>query len=541
MSTESEFRGEKNRDRNRSRSDSCRWIAWITGACIAGMVPAAHARGPVAVTNKTAPASCPNVVVILADDLGMGDLGCYGAELIKTPNIDRLAAEGRRFEDAYAPTSVCSPTRYALLSGRYAWRNERHPKIMVLPVDAPLAFAPGEPTLASLFRAKGYATAAIGKWHLGFGEGDLDSKYDWSRPAIEPGPLDIGFDYFFGTAANAKNQPQMYIENRRFAGRGPQDEVTVVRQNGWTTEVKGWRPGLNYAMDEIAGDITQAAVRFIEQSSGGPFFLYYASLIPHSPIVPSAEYQGTSRCGPYGDFVQELDANVGTILDALERQGVLDETLILFTSDNGGVAINHESPDFMKELVPDNYRAFKEGHRICREFRDKKHSIYEGGLRVPFIVRWPGRVPAGTVSDAIVCLTDVFASCAALLGVDLPEHAAPDSFNALPLWTDTPGTAVRDSVVLQSAIGNYALRRGPWKLILKEELDPRYNHFGYNSNQLYHLEDDPSETNNLWNRYPEKVQEMSELLYEIRNKKGSAEVRDRSKNPAADGVDLSVE
>lgn len=463
----------------------------------------------------------PNIILILADDLGMGDLSCYGAELIQTPNIDRLAGEGRTFHRAYAPSSICSPSRYALLSGRYAWRNERHPQPEVLPADGALAFAPNEPTLPKFLQSMGYTTAVIGKWHLGFGGGDLSARFDWTQPELKPGPIEAGFDYFFGLAANPKNEPHLYIENHTFHGRGPDDPVTLVREPGGGTRVEGWNPGLRWEYKNIAGETTRRAVEFIERSKDKPFFLFYSSTIPHTPIVPADEFVGTSQAGPYGDFMHELDHHVGTLLQTLEECGILDNTLIIFTSDNGGAVIDENSPEFMKSMFPENLEAFRRGHKICGDLRGRKHTIYEGGLRVPFLVRWPGQVPAGTETDAIVCLTDLFATFAAMLGRELPPEAAPDSFNALPHWTGAPDTKIRAAVVLTSAIGNYSLRKGDWKLIVKEELLPEFNNFGENNDQLYNLKEDPAESETLWNRYPDKVQVMKELLHKARSGKGS--------------------
>lgn len=458
----------------------------------------------------------PNVLIILADDLGYGDVGCYGATKIRTPNIDRLAREGCRFTNAYTPASVCSPTRYGVLSGSYAWRTPRHPANQTLSPDAPLVFKPGQPTLASLFKSAGYSTACVGKWHLGFGEGDsLSISCDWSREEIKPGPLEAGFDYFFGLAANANNQPRIYIENHRFFGLKPGEKVTVVREKGKEPVVVPWSPDAEYRNDRVAEDLTRKAVEFIEKSKEKPFFLYFTPTIPHHPITPSAEFVGKSDCGLYGDFVQELDSNVGSLLEALKKAGVLENTLILFTSDNGGVYVDSHSPKFMIEMFPANYAAYEAGHKICGDLHGKKHTIYEGGFRVPFIVRWPGQVPADSESNSVICLTDLFASFSALLGRDLAS-TAQDSFNVLATWKGEPGASGRDSVVLRSAIGNFAIRKGDWKLIERGDLVPQYNGFGENKDQLFNLADDPAETNNLWNANPELVTERAEMLKRIK-------------------------
>lgn len=453
------------------------------------------------------PAAAPNFVLILADDLGYGDVGCYGATKIKTPNIDRLASEGVRFTQAYTPGSVCSPTRYGLMAGRYFWREPRHHPTGVHAPGGPLLFDLSRLTLAKLFQKNGYATGAFGKWHLGFGEGDSPRvRYDWSQEEITPGPLEIGFDYFYGMAANVGNQPHIYIENHRFVGRKPGDAVTMVGR----AEVKPWSPDAEYKEDHVAGDIAKKVVEFIGRSAGKPFFAYFATNIAHNNITPAADQVGRSACGPYGDFVQELDSHVGRVLEALEKANVLNNTLILFTSDNGGVVAENER-------LAAQWQAKQAGHAICGPLRGRKHSIYEGGFRVPFIVRWPDGTARGTSSDTILCITDVLATGAALLGDTLPSGAAEDSFNALAAWRGEPNARVRDSVILDSASGIFAIREGDWKLIERNESLPGTRGKTAkadveNQNQLYNLADDPAETRNLWAENPDIVRRLTGLL-----------------------------
>jgi arylsulfatase A len=454
-----------------------------------------------------AAADKPNVVLILADDLGFGDLGCYGATKIRTPNIDRLAAEGTRFTQAYTPGSVCSPTRYSLLSGRYFWRNPMHPPTGVLAPGAPLLFEENRLTLAGFFKNQGYATAAIGKWHLGFGRGpNYRAQYNWNQEDIKPGPLESGFDYFFGMAANVGNMPGFYVENRRFFGRKPGDAVTV----GPGENVKPWSPEVLYRPEQVGGDIAREAAKWIEQSGPRPFFLYVATNIPHHDVTPASESIGKSQCGPYGDFVQELDGHVGKVLAALEKKGVLENTLVLFTSDNGGVVTNSK-----RRLEP-YWEAQQAGHHICGDLRGRKHGIYEGGFRVPFLVRWPGHVPAGRTNEAIVGITDVMASCAGMLGTSLPAGAAEDSLNLWPLWQAEEGAKGRESVVLNSANGVFAIREGRWKLIRQTPVKGGQNPDPENSDQLYDLSDDPAERRNRWAEHPEVVARLSASLNSIR-------------------------
>lgn len=461
----------------------------------------------------------PNVVIILADDLGYGDLGCYGATKLKTPNIDLLAKEGRSFLHAYTPGSVCSPTRYGLLTGRYFWREQRHNPSGVHAPGGPLLFGRDRLTLAKLFQNNGYATGIVGKWHLGFGDGDSPKqRYDFSQEEMNPGPLESGFDWFYGMAANVGNSPKIFIEDRRFVGRKPGDKVEMVTRG----EVKPWSPDAEFKPDEVAGMIATKAVEFLgRQTKDKPFFLYVAHNIAHNDITPSAEFLGKSGCGIYGDFVQELDAHVGRIVAALKKSGQLDNTLILFTSDNGAVSPQSTNIPPQNQLQLPHWKARQAGHLAGGALRGGKHSIYEGGFRVPFIVRWPGKVPAGTRSDAMLCLNDVFATCAELLGQKLPADAAEDSFSALAAWTGDGKAKVRDSVILDSANGIFALREGDWKLILRDENlsgegnRPMKNN-AENKDQLYNLATDPAESKNLFAEKPDEVKRLTALLAKIR-------------------------
>jgi arylsulfatase A-like enzyme len=256
------------------------YVNIVIFATIALFVKSASASSCVSCATK------PNIILILADDLSPASVGAYGATMIKTPNIDRLAQEGRMFHHAYAPTSICSPTRYALLSGRYSWRNERHPQPMVLPADGALAFAHDEPTLPAFLQSMGYTTAVIGKWHIGFGDGDLSARYDWTQSELKPGPLEIGFDYFFGLVANPLNEPHLYVENHSFYGRGPGDIVKWVNQPDGGMILEGWKPGLRWELKNIASDTTRKAVDFIERSKDKPFFFFIPPLFHMNRSCP---------------------------------------------------------------------------------------------------------------------------------------------------------------------------------------------------------------------------------------------------------------
>lgn len=453
----------------------------------------------------------PNVLLIFADDLGYGDVQCYGGK-VSTPNIDRLAADGMRFSNAYLPASVCSPSRYSLLTGRYFWRNPRHPVRGVLGPSHPSAFNDGELTLQEMFRTKGYRTAVFGKWHLGVG-GD---GVDWSEMEIKGGPLDHGFDTFFGTAANVENAPMFYIEDRVFLGRQPGDEVAKLphETHPWKFRYEPWEPSVIYRPEDVSYEVTRRLVNYIETTPRDkPFFIYWPTHIPHKPITPHRTFAGKSKFGSYGDFLLELDTYVGQVLQALKETSRLDNTLIIFTSDNGGLNPMNEAFAAKWHMEP-MWKAREAGHLINGPLNDGKHSVLDGGFRVPFIVRWPGHVPAGKTSDQLICSTDVMATCAAVLGYELPADAAVDSVDLLPLWTGTSAQSERDYVILDASDGTFAIRRGKWKFI---EKNPEGKRRGSTEDQLYDVEMDVGETTNLIARFPEVVNELRKILDDERN------------------------
>ncbi len=477
----------------------------------------------------------PNVLIILADDLGYTDVGSFGAELIKTPHIDRLVKEGMKFTRAYTPCSVCSPTRYSLLTGRYYWRSKQHPPTKVIQDGQGLAIELGRETLGTLFKKKGYTTGVIGKWHLGFGEfKDFDQYYDWTaNHKIGPGPLDVGFDYYFGMAANVANQPKFFIENNDFYARQPGDRVTAEENEippgaqfmVTRKTIKAWDPSVYWTNESVAQTITDKAVEFIGKNSGPdkePFFLYYAHNIPHGPVTPAEKYQGTSECGPYGDFVQELDAQVGEVLAAVDEARRYRDTLVIFTSDNGGVAKQADSdgpPSGPAGL------AREMGHLQCGHMRGGKWSIYEGGFRVPFIVHWPSELQGGQASDKMISLVDIFSTMGDMLGVPYGRNHGEDSFSFWPQVAEGPeAPAARDHVIVQSPLGVRAIVRDGWKYIrpwtvpdaiaedkkafLAREVANPENH-----PQLYHLNNDFDESVNLLENFPSIASQLkSELI-----------------------------
>jgi arylsulfatase A len=460
----------------------------------------------------------PNVIVILSDDFGYGSLGCYGAATsLKTPSLDRLASEGRRFTHAYAPGSVCSPTRYGLLTGRYYWRTSVKDG-KVLPGNSPLHIETNRLTLASLCKSQGYRTAAFGKWHLGM---TTERVTDWSVP-LRPGPLEIGFDHFFGLAANMGNGPHSFIVDRAVSGHLPGEPIVVERgggkgQHSTTGIEKQWQP------DRIMETLTTNVCKWIENNHHQPFFVYYAPNAVHEPIVPNSRFSG-SPYGKYGNFISELDWSVGQILEKLDELKLANNTLVIFTSDNGGV------------VNPGNENAsaaMKAGLAVNGPLRGGKHSEWEGGFREPFIVRWPGTVPAGTVSDQVICLTDVLATLASVLHVPLPEGNAEDSFDVLRAFTEKkPGAPVRDHVILQSANATYTIRMGDWKLVeradapsfdsvrnkRKAEQAARKKRMAPKKNELLNLRNDPAEAANVIATHTEIATKMKNALVEARDR-----------------------
>jgi len=448
------------------------------------------------------PAAKPNIVFILADDLGYGDVSCLNPDSkIPTPNIDRLAKQGMIFTDAHAPSAVCTPTRYGVLTGRYCWRSSL--KKGVLRGYSPCLIEPGRMTAASLLKQHGYGTACIGKWHLGLGG---DEKTNYSKP-LRPGPNDFGFDYFFGIPASLDMQPYLYVENDR-AVKEPSLQIEKSPHPAF------WRagpiaPGFKHV--EVLGKLTEKAVDYVsnhvEAEPDRPFFLYFALTAPHTPVLPTDFFKGRSRAGVYGDFVVQTDWTVGQVSRALDEAGVADNTLIIVTSDNG--------PERLTAPLEADF-----GHRSSYHFRGMKRDTWDGGHREPFIARWPGKIEPGSKSDEIICLTDLTATCAAIVGAKLPKNAAEDSCNILPaLLGKKLKKPVHEAVVHHSSKGFFAIRRGRWKLILcKGSGGNRYKE-GQNAvkpgdppGQLYNMAEDYAEKQNLYRQYPEIVQRLTAIL-----------------------------
>ena len=455
------------------------------------------------VVSATAETERPNIVIILADDLGYGSLNSYGASEahVRTPNIDRLAKEGRRFTDANTPSSVCSPTRYALLTGRYDWRTDL--KHGVLSTTGGLHIETSRPTIGSLLQSVGYQTAAIGKWHLGYGV----DKTDYTKP-LTPGPLDIGFDYHFAVPQNHGDASGIYVRNREVAGLRS-DRAIDAGKSPYGRVYMGIDAPQRVDVN-VMDDLTTDAIQWLEaQRDDTPFFLYFAPVAIHFPYTPSDKTKGQSGTGLYGDWIHELDLSVGRILDTLDQMEATEDTLVIFTSDNGGV--------MMTEGERPEAEAYRAGLLCNGDWRGRKHSIYQGGFRVPFLVRWPGKVQALSVCDDTISLVDLYATLGAVIGQPplSGEAVAEDSLNVLPsLLGAVSPKPLRSSLINHSPNGNFAIRQGPWKYIegkpsptlkrvsRKEELEP----------QLYNLQNDPGEQKNVLGTHPEVAKRLAGLL-----------------------------
>jgi len=476
---------------------------------------------PGRLTADTPAATRPNIVFIMADDMGIGDVGCYNPQsLIPTPHIDRLAREGVRLTDAHSPSAVCTPTRYGVLTGRYCWRSPLKSEVLY-GYEHPL-IKPERMTVASLLKKHGYATACIGKWHLGLGwsakpgmkvdfdrplpwpsitSPELENKIDFSKP-ITGGPNALGFDYAFYTSGCSPVQPPYgFIENDRMV------EIPSVR----IPRSYRARPGLmapSWKQEDADPTFTNKAIEFIEKQvkehPQQPWFVYFATSAPHAPWLPPDFCQGKSKEGPRGDLVVLVDWCVGQVLDTLQRLKLAENTLVIVTSDNGP-------------------RVGRNGHKSAGPYRGYKSHIWEGGHRVPFIARWPGRIQPGTASDELICLSDLAATCAAIVGEKLPRAAGEDSYNVLPaLLGQKRKQPIREHIVHHSVWGVFSIRQGAWKLILETKTSggwekprgsgPKPGTPG----QLYNIADDPYETTDLWEKRPEIVRRLTKLLEKSR-------------------------
>jgi arylsulfatase A len=493
---------------------------------VAGLCLAQAASAVILQASATNPPPRPNIVLILADDLGYGDLSCQNPDSkIRTPNLDRLATQGMRFTDAHAASALCTPSRYSLLTGQYCWRSRLKSGVLNM-WDEPL-IAPERLTVAGMLRSRGYRTACFGKWHLGLSwpfAGPVPSGFNtevmpedlqWNR-RIGGGPVDCGFDYYYGINT-AYEPPYVFIENDRVV------KVPTVRY----TSVKGQQghragPGVaGWNWTETLPNISSNTVRWIETNAKGdshPFFLYASLVGPHQPVLPSARFRGTSQAGVYGDYVQEIDGAVGDLLAALDRTGASTNTLVIFTSDNG--------PDEFAYARIQQY-----GHASMGPLRGIKSDIWEGGHRVPFIVRWPGVITSGRTNGQTLCLVDLMRTAADIVGVALPSDAAEDSVSFLPtLLGNVTKPASQRALVLESGIGQYGLRLNNWMYIdsatgdgHNPELEPSwFEQRGKNAAAmpapalLYDLSHDLGERGNLLDLEPAITTQLQSVLRNTR-------------------------
>ena len=462
----------------------------------------------------------PNIVYILCDDLGYGDVHALNPESgkIPTPNMDRLVAQGMVFTDAHSGSSVCTPTRYGILTGRYSWRSRLQSG--VLGGLSPRLIEADRLTVPALLKQHGYHTAAIGKWHLGMDwvkqpgkdvtETGIETpeqvwNVDYAQP-IANGPTTVGFDYFFGISASLDMVPYTFIENDRVA-KVPTEEQTIPLMPGKKGMTRKGPAAAGFTAMDVLPTLTRKAVDYIAAQAGKPFFLYLPLNAPHTPIVPSPEWQGKSGLNPYGDYVMQTDAVLGTILHTLDLRGLTDNTLVIFTSDNGC------SPEADLPAL----RA--KGHNPCWVLRGNKFDIWDGGHRIPFVARWPGHIKAGVKCDQLICLNDFMATSAEIIGAKLPANAGEDSVSILPALRGDATAPLREAVIHHSCNGKFAIRQGRWKL----EFCPGSGGWSYPGDaiahkqglpsvQLYDMTQDISESKNQQAEQPELVARLTKLL-----------------------------
>lgn len=468
----------------------------------------------------------PNIVYVLADDLGYGDVHCLNADSkIPTPNFDRLAAQGMKFTDAHSSSAVCTPTRYALMTGRYNWRSRL--KSGVLGGMSPPLIEENRLTVAQFLKNHGYHTAGIGKWHLGFEwarkpktqtfddtveKGEDGWNVDFTKP-IKRGPNFYGFNYYFGIAASLDMVPYTFIENDRVMAQPTMDKSFPMMAGFNENNATRKGPAApDFEAIDVLPTLTRKAVGYIQQhaadaKNGKPFFLYLPLNSPHTPIVPTTDWQGKSGLNAYGDFVMQTDAALGAVLDALEKNSLAENTLVIMTSDNG-CAPQAQYPQLLAK-----------GHNPSYVFRGTKADIFDGGHRIPFIASWPGHIKPDSSSDQLICLSDFFATCAEILGQKLPDNAGEDSVSILPILENRAKAPVREAIVHHSINGSFSIRQANWKLELCPDSGgwsaPRPDSAGAKGLppiQLYDMTNDVGETKNVQAEHPEIVARLTALL-----------------------------
>lgn len=463
----------------------------------------------------------PNVVFILADDIGYQDLGCYGAEKIKTPNLDQMASDGVRFSNAYSPASTSSPSRYALLTGEYAWRKN----VGILPADAPLSIDTDRVTLPKTMRGLGYTTGIVGKWHLGLGtEGE---SVDFNK-SIKASPLDVGFDYCYYFPATNDRVPCIFIEQDKVVNLDPDDPIQVSyrkKVGNWPTGKDnpdmlvlpyhlghdntiingisriGWMCGGKKALwnDETMGEVLcSKAVEYIKENKTKPFFLYYAPHNAHEPRVPSKMFRGKSQAGIYGDVIEEFDYYVGEIIKTLKDEGLYDNTIVVVTSDNAPM---------IKEGYKDGALENINGHNPYANLRGEKYSLHEGGNKVPFICVWPDKIKSSFIQEQPFTYLDMMATIPSLIGKTIDVNQMNDSRDGSQLFIDKNAPKYREYILTQNNGGEWSFRMGNWKFIPGAKNRPA---------ELYDLSQDPSELRNVLYAYPEVVNKFRQIMSEIK-------------------------
>jgi arylsulfatase A len=461
-------------------------------------------------SHRSAAAARPNVIIVMADDLGIGDVSPTNPQCkIRTPHLQKMAEEGITFFDAHTSSSVCTPTRYGLLTGRYNWRSRLARGVLsgrsdhLIPAD--------RPTLGHLMRKAGYHTAMIGKWHLGWDWHRTDGKIDFTKP-VKNGPDINGFDQYYGHCGSLDMPPYVWVDTGRITAPPDREEGVSKKDDPY-----GWYRhgpiGADFHIDEVLPHLFEKSIALVKSRAeaarvGKPFFLYLALPAPHTPIVPIAPFKGSSGLNPYADFVIQVDHHLGQLLGSLKETGLDEHTLVIFTSDNGC------SPEANFDVLK------KHGHDPSAGYRGHKADIYEGGHRVPLIVRWPGQVKGGSTTKAMACLTDLYATLQDLTGQPRQAQGGEDGFSLLPVLegADTSG---RNTLISHSIGGSFAIRQGEWKLCLSagsggwsapREAEAKKQ--GLPKMQLFNLDDDPGERTNLLAAQPEKVAALLRLLDE---------------------------
>jgi arylsulfatase A-like enzyme len=495
--------------------------------------------------DKEASQNLPNIVLILADDMGYGDIQTYNpASQIPTPNLNTLAERGMRFEDAHTNSAVCSPSRYGILTGRYAWRTRLKSGVLSERRNNKPLITPDRLTLAGMLKKFNYHTACIGKWHLGIEWGkDDQGERNYNQP-FNYGPNDVGFDYFFGINASLDMTPYGFYRNNRPIQ--PLDDYQEALT--FPIFIREGPKARDFRHREVLDQLTEEAVNYIndQANTSNPFFLYFALTSPHKPVWPAERFQGSTTMGPYADFIVQTDWTVGQILNALKENDVQDNTLVIFTSDNGSFMFqvnadknypfgqNMPSQSFYTRKVGEGLQDHSENaevhgyyphvHNANYTWRGTKADIWEGGHRVPFIVEWPGVVKPGTTSDQTICITDVMATLSDIAGYSLNENEGEDSFSFVPALSNEEHDAIRAPVILHSANGTFAIRDDKWKMVFGNGSGGREVPVGKPWEKpytLFNLEIDPYETTNLIDQNPTIAKRLTDEMNRIRNGHGS--------------------